>query len=141
MIHTEKGSCPVLLLNELRDMGVRPEQLVFCHMDRMFSDPDVHLAILKAGAFLEYDTIGRFKYHSDAKELGLIRKMCKEGFADQLLFSLDTTRQRLRAYTPETEVGLDYILKRFLPAMRQAGISEEIIRKISRENPVRALTG
>ena len=63
-----------------------------------------------------------------------MRLVLDSGGEDQLLFSLDTTRDRLRAYRPEG-VGLAYILETFLPAMRKAGITESQIRKISVENP------
>ena len=96
--------------------------------------------MLESGAFLEFDTIGRFKYHSDEQEIELFRRHIADGFGRQLLFSLDTTRARLSAYGP-TEVGLDYIHRVFLGKMRQAGITEEQIRQISAENPRRALAG
>ena len=82
--------------------------------------------------------VGRFKYHSDAFELELFKTFLKLGYENQLLFSLDTTRERLKTYTPEG-VGLTYILETFLPAMRESGITERQIEKISVENPARIL--
>lgn len=85
------------------------------------------------GIYLEYDTIGRFKYHSDAHEANIFREMIDSGFEDQLLFSLDTTRERLKAYHPEG-VGLHYILHTFIPLLQTCGITEAQIHKISCEN-------
>lgn len=140
LIHVEKGSDPVALLTFLKDQGVLPEQTVFCHLDRAIPDTEVHKCILKQGAFLEFDTIGRFKYHSDEKEIELFRELIDAGFEDQLLFSLDTTRARMRMYDPDG-IGLDYILKKFIPKMRDAGIRKRQIDKIAKKNAVCALTG
>ena len=69
----------------------------------------------------------------------MFQTLLDQGYEDQLLFSLDTTRERLKAYNPDG-VGLDYILKTFCPAMRNAGISEEQIEKISNKNCINVLT-
>ena len=44
------------------------------------------------------------------------------------------------AYDPNG-VGLDYILRVFIPMMQRSGISKEQITKISNRNAVCALTG
>ena len=140
MIHIEQGSDPQELLDFLLSLGMPADRLVFCHLDRAVPDLQVHTQILESGAFLEFDTIGRFKYHSDERELEIFRKHIEDGFGRQLLFSLDTTRARLASYG-KTEIGLDYICRVFLRKMRDAGITEEEIRRIAVENPRRALTG
>ena len=139
MVHIEQGSDPLALLRFLTDLGVKPEQLIFCHMDRAVADLGVHEEAARAGVFLEYDTIARFKYHSDEEELRIFRHMLDAGFGDRLLFSLDTTRARLRAYDPSAP-GLDYILRVFVPKMLEAGITKEQIRAVSHDNFVRVFT-
>lgn len=139
MVHIEKGSDPELLLQFLQDQGIPEHRIVFCHMDRAIPDIKVHKKILDAGVYLEFDTIGRFKYHSDEEEIRLFKELIRDGYEDQLLFSLDTTRERLKAYHPDG-VGLDYILKTFCPAMRREGITEEQIIKISNKNCIDVLT-
>ena len=57
-----------------------------------------HDAIAATGVYLDYDTIGRFKYHSDEEEVALLRHMCERGYTQRLLLSLDTTAQRMAAY-------------------------------------------
>lgn len=139
MVHIEKGSDPLLLLEFLLKLGVSAKRLVFCHMDRATADLDIHKKVLEQGVYLEFDTIGRFKYHSDAREIEIFRELIESGYEDQLLFSLDTTRERLKAYNPDG-VGLDYILTTFIKDMKAAGITEEQIHKISGQNCIRALT-
>lgn len=138
MIHVEQGTDPRRLLDYLTNLGVRPRRLMFCHMDRACRDLAVHKDILRSGAYLEFDTIGRFKYHSDEQEIAIFRELIEAGYQGQLLYSLDTTRERLRAYQPSA-VGLDYILTTFNPLLRDSGIPEEIIQMISVVNPAKLL--
>ncbi|MGI6017809.1 MAG: phosphotriesterase family protein [Marvinbryantia sp.] len=136
MIHVENGCSPEKYLDFLIKKGVKPEQMIFCHMDRACTDLGLHKAFARAGVFLEYDTIAREKYHSDERELEIFHEMIEEGLEDRLLFSLDTTRQRMKFYGGE--VGLDYILKTFLGKMKDSGIPQSIIKKFSRDNPSQA---
>ncbi len=139
MVHIEKGSDPELLLRVLIDLGVSTEKLYFCHMDRACNRIDVFYNVLRAGVTLEFDTIGRFKYHSDEYECALIKQLLDNGYEDKLLISLDTTRDRLKTYN-ESAIGLDYILTTFLPILRKAGITDSQIRKLMVENPKRILS-
>ncbi len=139
MVHIEQAADPIYLLDFLMKKGVSPQNLMFCHMDRACKDLEVLKQVLKAGVYLEFDTIGRFKYHSDEYEIQLLQELIAAGYENQLLFSLDTTRARFKAYDASA-VGLDYILTTFVPKLRRAGIKEETIRKISEENCVRFLT-
>ena len=140
MVHIEKESDPVALFHFLKGEGFLPERMIFCHMDRAIPELSVHRRLLEEGVFLEYDTIGRFQYHSDQRELEIFRQMLDWGYEDRLLFSLDTTRARLKAYTPEG-VGMDYLLTNFVPKMLAQGITKKQIHKISHDNFVRVFTG
>ncbi len=139
MVHIENGSDPELLLHFITDLGVSTEKLYFCHMDRACEQMDAFLNVLKAGVTLEFDTIGRFKYHSDVFECDLIKRILDHGYEDLLLLSLDTTRDRLKAYN-ENAIGLDYILTHFLPELRQTGVTDLQIGKMTVENPKRILS-
>jgi phosphotriesterase-related protein len=89
------------------------------------------------GVFLEYDTIARYKYHSDEDELMLIGEMVKQDFGEQVLLGLDTTRERMKAYGGS--IGLDYIAARFLPMLAGAGIGENHAEDFMVNNPRKAL--
>lgn len=133
MVHIEQGSSPVELMCFLEDMGVDLSRVYFCHMDRACRNQEVIRQVLKRGISLEFDTIGRFKYHSDEEELKLIKGVLSE-YEDQLLLSLDTTRTRLKSYCKDA-VGITYILETFLPMMRKEGVSIKQLKKIFLENP------
>lgn len=139
MVHIEAGSQPLALVQQLRSMGLPPQQLIFCHTDRA-CDWETRLALAETGIWLEMDTIGRFRYHDNETERAILGELLDRGYGGQLLLSLDTTRQRLKTYTPDG-VGLDYLLTTFLPSMVSAGVSEETIDQLTRSNPAAALSG
>ena len=139
MLHTEYGSQAEAALRLCFDAGVRPEKLVVCHADRQAADWSPHDAIAKTGVYLDYDTVGRFKYHSDEEEIALLRHMAEAGCGDQILLSLDTTAARLTAYGGA--LGLDYLLNSFLPRLRREGAPEEAVDGFCRANCRRLFAG
>jgi phosphotriesterase-related protein len=136
MIHVEKNADPAALADFLMKRGAAPSRLIFCHLDRAVGDLGIHREIARRGAYLEYDTIGRPKYHDDKRESAIILEMTEAGFAGQLLLSLDTTRARLAAYGGSP--GLSYILTNFIPLLKGRGITEEQIRMFFVKNPAKA---
>ncbi|MDR1972197.1 MAG: hypothetical protein LBQ46_09785 [Treponema sp.] len=137
MVHIEKDSDPLTLADFLRAQGLAPERLIFCHLDRAVADTAVHRELCRRGIYLEYDTIGRPKYHDDERETAIVTEMLEAGYGKQILMSLDTTRARLSSYGGGP--GLDHILVRFIPLLRRRGIPEAQIQAFFRENPARAL--
>jgi 5-phospho-D-xylono-1,4-lactonase len=137
LLHVEAGANATDALKFFTERRVPAGSLIFCHLDRADGDAGRHREIAQAGAFLEYDTIGRFKYHSDEHEIGLIETILAAGLEDHLLMSLDTTRERLKSYGGT--LGLDYIHTVFIPKMRAHGLGEALIKKITIENPAAAL--
>lgn len=135
--HIEKAEQGEDVARYLLSKGLRKDQIILAHMDRDTNKYDEIVKVARLGVYLQLDTIGRFKYHSDKKEIQLIDQLIEKGFLRQLLIGLDTTRARLKAYGGD--IGLDYILETFIPAMKKAGISEENIKTITTVNPGNAL--
>lgn len=135
VLHTERGAGGADAVRLCASLGLPARRVLVCHVDRQAADFAPHDEIAATGAFLEYDTIGRFKYHDDASEVALIRHMLERGRLPQLLLSLDTTAARLGAYGGE--IALTYLLTHFLPALRAAGVPEANLETIVRRNPAR----
>ena len=136
VIHTEKGAGGVEAVELCKAKGMPLNRILICHIDRQADDFGPHDAIAATGCMLEYDTIGRFKYHDDPSEIRLLRHMIEGGHLKQLLISLDTTNQRLSTYGGE--IALTYLFTDFIPALRKAGFTDEEIRTITIDNPRRA---
>jgi 5-phospho-D-xylono-1,4-lactonase len=137
LCHIEKGSDALEVINFFNKKGLNLNRIILCHLDRAIYDIYYHKEILKSGVYLEYDTIGRFKYHSDEQEINLISSMVKDGFQDKILLGLDTTRERLKSYGGL--IGLDYIKKEFISKLLTTGMREDIIELFMVKNPSAAL--
>ncbi len=81
-IHTEKGALAEKAVIYFEEQGVRPEQLVLCHMDKR-PDPGLHIELARFGALLEYDTFYRAKYQPETRLWALIEKMVAAGGGDR----------------------------------------------------------
>ena len=135
ILHTEMGTGAVEAVAICESERLDPAHVVVCHADRQASDYAVHEAIARTGAYLDYDTIARGKYHDDASERNLIRHMLERGWVRRLMLALDTTAARLTRYGGVP--GLDYILKTFIPTLCGEGVSRECIETMMIENPGR----
>ncbi len=138
LVHTEPESPVMEFLTFAEKLGMEPGRVALCHMDRTKADKTLHLEVVKRGTFLEYDTIGRFKYHDNEREAELIQEITDRGFGERLLLSLDTTAARMKAYNKEA-IGLDYILAEFIPFMEQRGMKRSVIMKMLTDNSRRYL--
>lgn len=138
LIHTEPTTDVPALVQFFARFGVPAQRLLLCHLDRSQPNPNLHRQVLSMGCSLCYDSVHRLKYVSHEQELALIAAMCREGYADQIVLSLDTTAGRLRHYGAP-DMGLDYLLRDYLPMLRQAGLSDKIIEKLFRTNAARML--
>jgi len=136
IIHIDNGCDPLVLDDFLTRLGVDNDKRIYCHLDRAVRDIGVHIELLKRGAYIEYDTIHRLKYHSDIDEITIIKQVLDAGFADKILLGLDSTRARFAAYggTP----GLDYIKSKFIALMEAEGIPYAVGLRFMQENPAKA---
>lgn len=135
--HTEMGSGALDQIEFLTGCGIPSNRIIVCHLDRAL-DLSYHKEVGSTGVFLEYDTIGRPKYHCDEEEIELIISMLEAGFERQLLLSLDTTRERLSSYGGR--IGLDYLLDSFIPQLVACGVSSSTVHTLTVENPAVALS-
>lgn len=135
MMHTESGKNTVEAVGLCLQAGMVPEKIIVCHVDRQAKDFAPHDAVARLGVYLDYDTVGRFKYHSDEEEVVLLQHMMP--YADKLLLALDTTAARLHAY--DGEIGLTYMFTDFIPRLQAAGFPEETIRGYTHVNCWNAL--
>ena len=137
LTHFEKNSDALEVIRFFYDRGIEPRRVLACHLDRTHPDFEYHKEVAKTGAYLEYDTINRLKYVSNEDEIRMIMDMMEAGFENQLLFSLDTTNERLSSYG--AAMGLDFILETFTGMLAAAGVNEEVTQKIMRKNTANAI--
>ncbi|UKS28285.1 hypothetical protein LOZ80_04940 [Paenibacillus sp. HWE-109] len=136
LCHIESYTQAETLVNMYLELGVPAGQIIICHLDRKLDHLAMHRKLGEMGVYLEYDTIARYKYHSDEEEARLIRQMMDWGLEKRVLLGLDTTRERMKSYGGK--IGLDYISRHFIPLLKHNGVSNEHIRLMMTDNPANA---
>ncbi len=139
MTHTEAGTMGYDQVALLDALGVPPGRICLSHMDR---NPDFweHRRIAEIGAYLGYDCPGKVKYGPDELRISVLKRMIEAGLGDRILLGNDLGRPSYwRSYGGGP--GLDYVLTRFVPRLREEGVSDGAIRDLLVENPRRFLAG
>ena len=93
-IHTEKGALAEKACIYFMDLGLLPDQLVLCHMDKR-PDASLHKELARLGVLLEYDTFYRPKYNPSANLWTLIDDMAGAGFSDRVALATDMAEAAL----------------------------------------------
>jgi phosphotriesterase-related protein len=139
-ITTHAARWPVGLpqLDILEQEGVDPRRVVIGHSDSVH-DPDYHLALVRRGAWIEFDGIDGDSDYDNGLAIEFIRSLIGEGFLDRILLSQDIClRSQFRTYGG---IGYDFLLTRFVPMLLAAGLAREQVDRMLVDNPRRALTG
>jgi phosphotriesterase-related protein len=138
-IHTEKGALAEKAAVYFVDRGVRPAQIVICHIDKRV-DFGLHTELAKFGVTLEYDTFFRPKYAPEMNLWPLIRKMVDAGFGDHLALATDMAEAEMYS-SIGAGPGLASLPAIIRTKLKNLGISEEIVQKITGKNIARRLAG
>lgn len=136
--HIENAKTADKVISFFQGYNIKTNQIILAHMDRNINYKKEAINALEKGVFLQCDTIARYKYHSDQDEINWLKSLCNAGFSKQLLIGLDTTRARLRAYGGE--VGLSFILEKFIDNLLENGFDLKTIKELTVNNPQRALS-
>ncbi len=135
--HTIRGRVVRKQLDIIEAAGYRPERFIWIHTQAE-PDFDLHLEIGRRGAWLEYDSIGSEDPGHDAILIECILGLLEAGLGDQLLLSHDRGWYDPAQPGGGTPKPYTYLSETFLPKLRAAGVDEETINRLTRENPFRA---
>lgn len=134
LVHAEVGTAAHEIVDLLEAAGARADRIALAHMDRN-PDWELHAEVAARGVTLEYDTIGRTKYHPDSVVLDLVERMAGAGHLDRLMLGLDLgARSYLRAY--DGGPGLRYLVAVFAPRLRRR-LGDDATARILIANPAR----
>ena len=121
-------------LDVLESVGVSPNNIVIGHACCL-DDPSasVLIEIAARGAFVGFDRVtgGRVR---DPQKVETIMAFLEAGHADKLVISSDYTGRR-----SERRPGYANSITVFAPLLREAGIDEDVLGAIQRDNPRRFL--
>ena len=119
------GKSALEQLDILEDAGVKPDRVVIGHLGNLV-DANVYVqkAICRRGAFVGFDRQGG---NGDAQQVPMVMALVDAGFADHLMFSADASS------------GYSKTLTVFVPKLKAAGISDQVLHRIMVDNPRRFL--
>jgi 5-phospho-D-xylono-1,4-lactonase len=138
-IHTERGALAEKVFMYLMDLGLSPDQLVFCHMDKR-PDTSLHKELARLGVLLEYDTFYRPKYNPSAHLWPLIEQMAADGFSNRLALATDMAEADLYHFIGGG-VGLASLPGEIQNQLIKRGIPETERRQMLGANIARRLAG
>ncbi len=136
--HTSIGKLAIEQLNYFKKHEIDLSKVIIGHQDLNTNDEEV-FEIVKSGATVGFDTIGKNNYRNDEDKINVLLKIQEKGFIDNVILSMDITRKsHLKV---NGGLGYSYILDTFLPMARERGLTEESINKMLIHNPERLLRG
>jgi phosphotriesterase-related protein len=119
------GKSAIEQLDILEDQGVKPDRVVIGHLGNLVdTNVYVHKTLCRRGAFIGFDRLGG---GGDAQQVPMMMSLIEAGFADHLMFSSDASSGYAKTITT------------FLPKLKAAGATDEVLRKIMQDNPRRFL--
>ena len=136
--HTTLGTFGHEQVSFFKNEGVDLERVVIGHVD-LTGDVIYILEMLAQGVYVEFDTVGKENYQPDLLRAQMLREIEKQGFEDRVFLSMDITRKSNLKY--KGGIGYAYLLDKFVPLLRETGISESFIRKMLVTNPRHFMTG
>ena len=138
-IHTDFGTMGPELLDIIEKHGGQAEHTVICHVQR---NPDLYYyrMLLDRGVNLCFEESDKVAYRPDCQIAENLVKLVDMGYGSQLLLGMDGGQKpALSAYMEPVGYanGIDDMLTRFVPQLRDAGMSEDALHAILVENPGR----
>ena len=137
--HTEAGTMAVAQIELLEREGVDAQHVILGHLDRKLDWPYI-AEVAATGAYFSFDQISKEKYYPDRTRIEFILRLVDKGHGKQLLLAGDLAK---RSYWPGYRSGggpgFTYILWRFVPWLREAGLSDNNIQDLLIHNPARVL--
>jgi predicted metal-dependent phosphotriesterase family hydrolase len=136
--HAARWPVGTAQLGLLAEEGVDPRRVIVGHTDSV-PVPGYHLALVKQGCYVSFDSIGTGSPHDTDRAVGYVLELVRAGFGAQILLSQDIClRDHLKA---RGGCGYAYLLTGFLPMLTAAGLDPEQVRSFVTRNPRAALTG
>jgi phosphotriesterase-related protein len=129
------GKAALEQLDILEDNGVKPEHVVIGHLGNLV-DPSVqvHKAICRRGAYVGFDRVGGA---ADEPQVPMVMALIEAGFANRVMLSSDFSRPN--GLKRDNGPGYAKTLTVFVPKLRAAGTSDDVLREIMMDNPRRFL--
>lgn len=136
--HTTLGTMAKEQVKLFEEHDIPLKKVILSHV-ALADDQDLMLELAQKGVNLAFDTIGKLNYLNDEKRADFLIALVNAGFADQIVMSMDLTRQS--HLTKNGGKGYAYLLDTFVPLLLEKGLSEADLEKILCHNFTRIMGG
>ncbi len=136
--HTSLGTLGHEQVAFFKENGVDLNRVIIGHVD-LTGDADYIIHMIKEGAYVEFDTIGKENYMPDQVRADILKKIQDLGYIDNVFLSMDITRKSHLEY--QDGLGYSYLLDHFIPLLEQNGLTDESIDKLLVKNPITFMKG
>ena len=120
-----------------KNYGINLDKVIISHVD-LSGSLDYILRLIDTGANVAFDTIGKENYQPDGLRIDLLKEIAERGLSGKVLLSMDITRKS--NFKVQGGIGYSYLLDKFLPSLRESGVSEKAIANMTDENIRRILS-
>ena len=135
--HTANGQAAEEQLDLFESLGVAPGRVAIGHLGGL-DDPEaaVHRRIAARGAFVGFDRLGGGP-DADGRKVPMIQALIADGHANRVLLASDFAA----AQDIQRNGGPGYArtITRFVPMLREAGVTDGEIHAMTVDNPLRFL--
>ncbi|MCW2493936.1 MAG: phosphotriesterase-related protein [Pseudonocardiales bacterium] len=138
MTHTAQGVGWRAQIEMLSDGGADLNRVVIGHMDCL-DDHEAHVGVIESGAWLGFDRVNSLRYQSDEVRAKRLADLIDAGHGGRVVLSTDTAM--VTRLSTRGGAGYMAVLTEFVPLLRQHGVSEEWIKRISVDNAWEFLGG
>lgn len=132
----------------LLEEGVHPSRVIISHLDNAYAlDFERDLRIAKQGFFVAYDHVGMQEWTEqqpyampDARRVEIVTRMIAAGQLERVVIACDTNAWAIGlAHRGTPTHAFAHLLTRFVPMLRNAGVTDGQLRTMLVETPRRFL--
>jgi phosphotriesterase-related protein len=140
--HTMTGNgcvnCPLDQVDVFESVGVNPQKMIIGHLnDLQQPTAETLISLGKRGTYISFDHSGRPGDKRASEHVRMVMAVLDAGFEDRVLLSGDFINEMhlKRNGGP----GFAMAIKNFVPQLRAAGVNDAVLKKITVDNPRRAI--
>jgi phosphotriesterase-related protein len=122
------------VLDILEATAVEPRKWIFVHAQNE-EDLDLVLQVARRGAWIELDGI---QAGTEEKHLRSLMALLDGGFESQVMLSHDAGWYTVGEEPGAKKRSYTHLMDDFIPRMRNAGVTEDVIHTLTVVNPARA---
>ena len=134
--HTCRGVPALQVIRILDRYGVDPAKWIFIHA-HVEKDVGLLEVVARTGCWIELDGIGNA---DDQETLSTLVQLLDAGFKSQIMLSHDAGWYSVGEPGGGTVRPFTHLCERFVPLMREVGVSDESITAMTVTNPAKAFS-